>query len=257
MVSKIYLQECDKPTDISKHFPQYTHNELLLQYLENKDKLLSREEIVVKPEQEIAKDDSNPEIADVIKNELEEAEHVEECKPIRDDFDFNVDDEESRKEQDREELLIKLRHMEKQYRDSNITIEPFTDYTSMKDLEQIYKRTVRETLYESNLENLHKYISYFFMGTEWIGTQWLHLELSGFTEYQLTREMGKYNKILHEISERNYLSWSQGLAPEFKLLVLFVTQLGMFLLMKNTPSLTNLLHNFKLPNTKMKGPSNA
>jgi hypothetical protein len=70
------------------------------------------------------------------------------------------------------------------------------------------------------------------MGMEYVLGKWLHLDMKGFTEQQVMN-MTKYEKLLLEIGERNYIPSGKKWPVELRLLVLVVINTAFFVISKS------------------------
>lgn len=129
------------------------------------------------------------------------------------DEEINQKTEEELSEE-RYDLLYSLKMLK---RVSNIEIPVYDDkITSLKDLRSILRNVKRSNILENNMDNLKSMLKLFLSFSETVSTKFLSLDLTGFTNNEM-KQIDKYNPMLFELSERNYLKWSTSLPLEFKL----------------------------------------
>lgn len=172
------------------------------------------------------------------------------------DEDMNVNEEivdkEALNQEERSDILWSLKKL-KRYQ--NIKSFPhYDEFTPLNDLKRILKEIKREAILDENVNQTRQYMMMGWFGLEKICTEYLSIDLSGFTAYE-TQNMNEYEKVLVELGERSYLNWSEGFPPEFKLLYLMVSHAALFHVKKST-SLTNLINTFDPKKSgEMRGPS--
>ena len=116
--------------------------------------------------------------------------------------------------EERYDLLYSLKMLKKV---SNIDIPVYDDkITSLKDLRSILRNVKRSSILENNMDNLKSMLKLFLSFSETVSTKFLSLDLTGFANSEM-KQIDKYNPMLFELSERNYLKWSTGIPLELKL----------------------------------------
>ena len=128
--------------------------------------------------------------------------------------------------EEREDLLWQLKKLER----SKMIVPVVDNCTSLEELRRIIKDIRRESLFDSNINSLKTFLITILHGVEWVGTQQLGLNLTGFAEHEQLYRMDEYDKHLIALSDRSYLGWSEGLPPEFSVLIALVTNTSLYLL---------------------------
>ena len=140
----------------------------------------------------------------------------------------------------------------------NKDFPPYDEFTSISDLKRILRDVKRETILDENINNTKQILTMVWWGVEKLGTEYLSIDLSGFTAHE-AQNMNDYHKVLVELGERSYLNWSEGTAPEIKLIYIIITHAAVFHIMKDTSkNINDILGIFSQKNNQgkeMKGPS--
>ena len=157
---------------------------------------------------------------------------------------------------DKEEMLWRIRILKKQYGEA--PIPEFNEHSDLATMKCSYDRTVRELYFEDSLHDYRSYLTYGFYAVEFICTKWFDVkELDGFSNAQ-ARHQRKYDRLLIELGEKNYMRGGTKLPVELRLVGLVVFQAASFYVgkmiaakfMDDQPSSQQ-----KKPTAKMKGPS--
>jgi hypothetical protein len=199
------------------------------------------------PEEEEEYEEEEPE--EEVEEEVEETEVEEEEAEVEEEEAVESEEEEVEEKKDkktlyreeRNELLWQLKKLEK----SKVSIPVVDNFTSTEELKRILKDIRRESLFDSNISSLKTFLVTILHGVEWVGTQQLGLNLSGFAEHEQMYKMDEYDKCLIALSDRSYLGWSEGLPPEFALLIALATNTSLFILQNKGKTMRR----------EMKGPS--
>lgn len=262
MATKTYRLKVKKiplPDDIiyrRPNFPQF--GELHLDLLENKNKLKKNppKPIFVRQEpikrehmtpSEIEEDLTLEELEKAYTNE-EQEEVFSDGEPQEDDFiekdekengeyvqeRFVEQEEEEEAEEDRlrrehADLLFKFMVLRRQY--PNVDIPEFTDHSDINTMRRVYDQIIRRVSLDSSVENYKQYLVGGFMVLEWVSTNWLGIDLSGFTQAQ-TKAMNKYDRLLVELGEKNYSTEGSRFPVEVRLIFLIIFQAGLFYVQK-------------------------
>lgn len=129
------------------------------------------------------------------------------------------------------DLLFRFDILKKSYKDAQLP--EFTEFTDIKTLEDTYEDTVRKVGLDSKVEGYKKFLTMGFFGIEFLFTNLLKVDMSGFAKQQLAT-MNSYERILIELGEKAMLEKSKSQWPaEIRLLFTILMNAVIFLLMKN------------------------
>lgn len=205
--------------------PVFTYDENIRKEVDNDDYTLEELEKVynkaVKGEKPDDEDDSYSDFSSSSSSESEEEKKVE---------------EEAKKEEppkdEKAELLFKFMILKKKYPVAEIP--EFTELSDYGTMLKVYEQLIRRISLDSSVEEYRMYLSGGFLVIEWVAVNWLGVNLSGFSQNQLSA-MNKYDKLLVELGEKNYTSLSSRIPVEIRLLgfiflnaCLFYMQRSMF-----------------------------
>lgn len=294
-IKKISLSDRETPIVIENSFPKLGFNSLLLGSLENKHKLrpllhletdtkstvtdLERNvlEALEKSTQSLEKStqseneeddtESQDDKPDIEEQPTEEKEVIPEGTekdaepPLNPEEDDYEDDDEEKDEtliqtqlqEERSDIFWSLKKLRRYYDTKHFP--HYDDFTSTAELKRILKEVKREAILDENVNQTRQYITMVWFALEKVCTEYLSIDLSGFTAYE-TQHMNEYHKVLVEIGERSYLNWSEGFPPELKLVYLMLTHAALFHVKKNTTNFVdfiNILDSNK--SGEMRGPS--
>lgn len=142
---------------------------------------------------------------------------------------------EEREAKEKEEYLWRFRILKKKYKNTGMTndiqIPEFNEHSNLDMMKTSYERTIKELYLEDSVETYRTYLVGGFIITEFIATQWIGVDLSGFTVQQ-TRMMYKYDRLLIELGEKSYTQWGGNLPVEVRLVGMILIQAGIFYLGK-------------------------
>ena len=161
-----------------------------------------------------------------------EGTHSEKAEYKQEEFNKEAEEEESAEEVERKkkaDLLFKFMVLKKQY--PNVEIPDFTDQSDLKTMEIVYERVIQRVSLDSSVENYRGYLIGGFMVLEWIATNWMAIDLSGFTQHQI-KMMNKYDRLLIELGEKNYSTAGSRFPVEVRLLGLILFNAGLFYIQK-------------------------
>jgi hypothetical protein len=291
IIKKIPLTSDELPFVIDNSFTKLNPNALLLGFLENKNKLrsiLTPAEIPVTTEleknvievlgksvQSNEQDEKESQISsiddvveepepEITENSIEEepppeipkqTEHHHYAESEYEDEDEDENDKEFQDQlvEERNDILWSLKKL-KRYCD-NSKFPHFDEFTSTTDLKRILKEVKREAILDENVNQTRQYITMLWFALEKVCTEYLSIDLSGFTAYE-TQHMNDYQKVLVEIGERSYLNWSEGFPPELKLVYLMLTHAALFHVKKNSKNFSDFINIIDSKNHgEMRGPS--
>lgn len=154
----------------------------------------------------------------------------EDDAPIEEDEDpYAGLSPEDRERKEREEYTWRFRILKKQYR--NLKIPEFTEYSPVDTIKTQYNQIIRELQLDDNVDTYRTYLFGSWLAIEFVCTQWIGVDLSGFTKHQAMM-LHKYNKLLIELGEKNRAGWGANLPVEVRLIGLVIFQAGIFYLIK-------------------------
>ena len=84
---------------------------------------------------------------------------------------------------------------------------------------------------DDNVDTYRTYLFGSWLAIEFVCTQWVGVDLSGFTKYQALM-LHKYDKLLIELGEKSRGAWGANLPVEVRLIGLVLFQAGVFYLIK-------------------------
>ena len=137
---------------------------------------------------------------------------------------------EEREIKEREEYTWRFRILRKQYK-KNINLPTFTEFTPLETIKLQYKQIIREMALDDNVDTYRTYLFGSWLAIEFVCTQWVGVDLSGFTKYQALM-LHKYDKLLIELGEKSRGAWGANLPVEVRLIGLVLFQAGVFYLIK-------------------------
>uniref|UniRef100_A0A6C0JSF1 Uncharacterized protein n=1 Tax=viral metagenome TaxID=1070528 RepID=A0A6C0JSF1_9ZZZZ len=198
----------------------------------------------------------------------EHSNHYGFRRDVKEQYDNDQDDQDDiesvneeeikkKKEEERSDILWMLKKLKKVCENPE-EYPQFDEYTPTVELEKILREVRRETLLNEHVSYTKQMLAFGWSSIECIATQYLSIDLSGFTAHE-AKNIKDYNRILLEIGERDYLSWSENLPPELRLLFMTLQHAFIFSVMKKNPKgMADVTNFFSTPNTQsgeMKGPS--
>lgn len=125
------------------------------------------------------------------------------------------------------EILYNFQKLRKLY--PSIKIPEFSEHTDIKTLEREYAFIVKDLEVNSSVETYKNYLILAFKGLELLLVNYMNFEdIRGFADQQLL-VINKYESILMEIGERNYIAENKKWPAEVRLLGVFLMQTAMFL----------------------------
>ncbi len=263
---KLKIKKIPLGEEIPSHSIKFKpFQDLYLDLLENKEKLKKNppKPIFVRaPVEEDSHgeaDDNNDVDDDLTLKELEDAyaggkADSDEEKDVFPDVDDNLDepkdtgsatdnatttsgiqfeepeDEEEKERKRKADLLFKFMVLKRQY--PNVEIPDFTDHSDLITMERVYEQVIRRVSLDSSVETYKQYLVGGFIILEWISTNWVGINMSGFSNSQ-KGVMNKYDRLLLELGEKNYSSLESRFPVEVRLLFLILFNAGMFYIQKN------------------------
>jgi hypothetical protein len=141
------------------------------------------------------------------------------------------------------ELLFKFELLKKSYK--NASIPEFTIHSDYNTMLKSYNSCLKQVTLDNSVENYKQYLMGGFMLVEFVGSSFLKLDMSGFTQQQMV-SMNSYERLLLELGEKSYVPDAKNLPVELRLLFMILMNAGMFIatkmIMKKTGS--NLMNLF-------------
>ncbi len=137
---------------------------------------------------------------------------------------------EEREIREREEYTWRFRILRKQYK-KNLHLPTFTEFTPIETIKLQYNQIIREMALDDNIDTYRTYLFGSWLAIEFVCTQWIGVDLSGFTKYQAMM-LHKYDKLLVELGEKSRGGWGANLPVEVRLIGLVLFQAGVFYLIK-------------------------
>lgn len=209
---------------------------------EKEEELLSLEEIIDDEEEEeedlselkeIKSDESDDDETALSKEENEEEEEEEEKQKEKEE----EEDEyagltpEERERREKEEYMWRFRILKKKFKNPSVEIPEFNEHSELNEMKSVYERTTKELYLDNCVDSYRTYLMGGFMMVEFVCTNWLGVDLGGFTSSQ-TRMMYKYDMLLIELGEKSYSNWGAKIPVEIRLAGLILLQAGLFYLGK-------------------------
>lgn len=148
--------------------------------------------------------------------------------------DYDQEEEEHESEEEREnreraDLLFKFMVLRRQY--PNVEIPEFSDHSDVPTMKRVYENIIRRVSLDSSVDSYKQYLVGGLMVMEWVSTNWLGIDLGGFTQQQM-KAMGQYDRLLIELGEKNYSTAASRFPVEVRLLFFIVFNAGLFFVQK-------------------------
>ena len=138
---------------------------------------------------------------------------------------------EEKEAMEKEEFIWRFRILKKKYKNPSIEIPDYNEHSDLPTMKRNYDRTIKELYLDESVETYRSYLLGSWIVMEFVSTQWLAIDLSGFTVQQ-TKMMHKYDSILIELGEKSRERWGMNLPVEVRLLGFILLQAGIFYLGK-------------------------
>ena len=139
------------------------------------------------------------------------------------------EDEEERERKEKADLLFKFMVLRRQY--PQVDIPEFTEHSDMNTMRRVYDQIIRRVSLDSSVDSYKQYLTGGFMVLEWVATNWLGFDLSGFTQQQ-GQMMNRYERLLIELGEKNYSTVGSRFPVEVRLIFLIIFNAGLFYVQK-------------------------
>lgn len=128
------------------------------------------------------------------------------------------------------EILFKFDLLRKSYPQANGTIPEFTVHSDYNTMLKEYNRNVKKLAVDSNIDKYKQYLTFGFMGIEYILSTFLKFDMQGFTQHQVTA-MNSYEKLLIELGEKTYIPDTKW-PVEIRLIFLIFINTAIFIVTK-------------------------
>lgn len=124
--------------------------------------------------------------------------------------------------------LFKVRYSQMASENEKMNIEYPGDHISMDIIHTTYFNYVKVIISEIQAEEYKLYLVVILMALEFFGTQYMHLPISGFTEYQMNN-FNRYRKYLLEMGEEYSLDGGSTHPAWMRMMFFGVCQLILFI----------------------------
>ena len=145
-------------------------------------------------------------------------------KVINDVSNNSYDDEDLKRE-----LLFKFDLLRKSYKNS--PIPDFTIHSDYATMQRAYDNTIRQVNVDNNIETYKSYLITGFYITEFVLGYWLKFDMQDFTKQQIVN-MNKYEYLLIELGEKNYVPEGSKWPVEIRLLFTILINAAIFIVTK-------------------------
>lgn len=133
-------------------------------------------------------------------------------------------------------------------------IPEFNNFSDISTMTYEYDSWLKKLLLDHNVDQYRNYLIAGFVIVEILGTNILKIDMSGYAKQQMIN-MDKYQLLLVELGEKNYLPEGTSIPVELRILWMMVMQGGLFVFskvaFKNTG--TNVMNMFNRPQAKPSG----
>ena len=146
-------------------------------------------------------------------------------KKVMNDVSNNSYDDEDLKR----ELLFKFDLLRKSYKNS--PIPDFTIHSDYATMQRAYDNTIRQVNVDNNIETYKSYLITGFYITEFVLGYWLKFDMQDFTKQQIVN-MNKYEYLLIELGEKNYVPEGSKWPVEIRLLFTILINAAIFIVTK-------------------------
>jgi len=154
------------------------------------------------------------------------------------------------------ELLFKFDLLRKSYKNANIP--EFSIHSDYSTMQRTYDSTIRQVNVDNNIETYKSYLITGFYITEFVLGYWLKFDMQDFTKQQIVN-MSKYEHLLIELGEKNYVPEGSKWPVEIRLLFTIIINAAIFIVTKMVmkkigSNLFNMTEEPQPPKRRMRGP---
>ena len=154
------------------------------------------------------------------------------------------------------ELLFKFDLLRKSYKNANIP--EFSIHSDYSTMQRTYDSTIRQVNVDNNIETYKSYLITGFYITEFVLGYWLKFDMQDFTKQQIVN-MSKYEHLLIELGEKNYVPEGSKWPVEIRLLFTILINAAIFIVTKMVmkkigSNLFNMTEEPQAPKRRMRGP---
>jgi hypothetical protein len=104
-------------------------------------------------------------------------------------------------------------------------------HSDYKIMQNTYENTIKQVNIDNNIENYKSYLVTGFYLMEYILGYWLKFDMQDFTKQQIL-QMNKYEHLLIELGEKNYVPEGSKWPVEIRLLFTIVINAAIFIITK-------------------------
>ena len=126
-----------------------------------------------------------------------------------------------------DEYLARFRILKKKYPERTDIPIDYNEFSDIEIMKRSYDRILKEISSDENIANLRIYLYGSFMFIEFACTKWLGIDMTGLAKHQMKSRM-KYERLLIELGEREYLDWGGSWPIEMRLIMLVLFQTALF-----------------------------
>ena len=134
---------------------------------------------------------------------------------------------EQRERLEHDEYLARFRILKKKYPERTDIPIDYNEFSDIEIMKRSYDRILKEISSDENIANLRIYLYGSFMFIEFACTKWLGIDMTGLAKHQMKSRM-KYERLLIELGEREYLDWGGSWPIEMRLIMLVLFQTALF-----------------------------
>ena len=138
---------------------------------------------------------------------------------------------EEKEAMEKEEFIWRFRILKKKYNNPSVEIPVYNEHSDLPTMKRTYDRTIKELYLDESVETYRSYLLGSWIVMEFVATQLVGVDLSGFTVQQ-TQMMHKYDSLLIELGEKSRERWGMNLPVEVRLIGFILIQAGIFYLGK-------------------------
>lgn len=127
---------------------------------------------------------------------------------------------------------LKFKILRKKFKEREDELYIPEDHEDIKSIKNRYDTFMRTMAMENNISKWSKYVQGSWLATEVGFTQFLKIDMSGFTEYQM-KSKDQYDLLLIELGEKNSSDYRSSIPVELRLLGLIIFQGLLFFVIKH------------------------